>query len=198
MGKIKLILCSLAAVAFAAAAVNISAQKQSGTSGARHEGRAHADCPMTGGDESSAAGDAGGHDAHLAAVNERGERAMGFSQARTTHHFTLKPDGGVIRVEVNDPQDAENLGLIRRHLAHIARAFAEGDFETPMLVHDRVPPGVPVMRRLKSEIGYAYEETAGGALVRITTKNAEALAAIHDFLRFQIADHRTGDSPEVK
>jgi hypothetical protein len=196
MEKVKLILCSLAAVAFAAAA--ISAQKQSGTSGARHEGRAHADCPMTGGDESSAAGDAGGHDAHLAAAGERGEKAMGFSQTRTTHHFTLKPDGGVIRVEVNDPKDAENLGIIRRHLAHIARAFAEGDFDTPALVHDRVPPGVPVMRRLKSEIRYAYEETAGGALVRITTKNAEALAAIHDFLRFQIADHRTGDSPEVK
>jgi hypothetical protein len=29
--------------------------------------------------------------------------------------------------------------------------------------------------------------------VRIATKNKEALAAVYDFLRFQIADHRTGD-----
>jgi hypothetical protein len=32
----------------------------------------------------------------------------------------------------------------------------------------------------------------------IKTGNPEALAAIHDFLRFQISDHRTGDSPEVQ
>jgi hypothetical protein len=33
--------------------------------------------------------------------------------------------------------------------------------------------------------------------VRITTKNKEALAAVYDFLRFQIADHRTGDTEEI-
>jgi hypothetical protein len=166
-------------------------------------GRPRPDCPMkgddkmSGGDESSAAGDAGHHGAHLAALNARGETAMGFSQTRTTHHFILKPDGGVIQVEASDPKDSESHEQIRQHLAHIARAFAAGDFETPALVHGRVPPGVPAMRRLKSEINYVYEETEGGGRVRIKTKNAEALAAIHDFLRFQITDHQTGDPLEV-
>ncbi len=50
------------------------------------------------------------------------------------------------------------------------------------------------MRRLKSEISYAHEETETGGRVRISTKNAEALAAVHDLLRFQVEDHRTGDS----
>src|SRR5256885_398178 len=127
-----------------------------------------------------------------------GSRMMGFSQTETTHHFILDPDGGIIQVEVNAAKDSEGRERIRRHLAHVARAFAEGDFDTPMLVHRRVPPGVPAMRRLKSEIGYAYEETEGGARVRITTKSAEALAAVHDFLRFQITDHQTGDSLEAK
>ena len=162
------------------------------------DNKSHPDCPMTGGSKSSATGDAGGHGAHPAAVNARGEKAMGFSQTGTTHHFTLKPDGGIIQVEVNDAKDTESREQIRRHLAHVARAFAEGDFDTPMLVHGRVPPGVPAMQRLKSEIVYAYEETEGGARVRITTKNAEALAAVQDFLRFQITDHQTGDSLEVK
>src|SRR5205823_14047671 len=157
--------------------------------------KSHTDCPATGGDESKASGE-GGHDAHLAAAGERGAKAMGFSQTATTHHFILARDGGVIQVEVNDTKDAENRNLIRQHLSHVARMFADGDFNTPMFVHDRVPPGVPVMQRLKSEIKYDYEETTSGARVRIKTKNAEALAAVQDFLRFQIKDHRTGDPLE--
>jgi hypothetical protein len=34
--------------------------------------------------------------------------------------------------------------------------------------------------------------------VRITSSDAEALAAVHDFLRFQIKGHKTGDTTEVR
>jgi hypothetical protein len=37
-----------------------------------------------------------------------------------------------------------------------------------------------------------------GGRIRITTNNKEALAAVHEFLRFQIADHQTGDSTEIE
>jgi hypothetical protein len=83
------------------------------------------------------------------------------------------------------------------HLSHIARMFAEGNFQAPMLIHDRVPPGVPVLQRLKAEVRYRYEEIDGGGRVRIVTRSREALQALHEFLRFQIADHRTGDTGEV-
>jgi hypothetical protein len=36
-------------------------------------------------------------------------------------------------------------------------------------------------------------EQAKGAQVRIVTGNPKALAAVHEFLRFQIKDHRTND-----
>ena len=49
------------------------------------------------------------------------------------------------------------------------------------------------MQRLKRQITYTAENTAQGAQVRIVTSNPEALAAIQEFLRFQIQDHRTGD-----
>jgi hypothetical protein len=52
------------------------------------------------------------------------------------------------------------------------------------------------MSRLKSEIVYAFEGTERGGRIRITTQNAEALAAVHEFLRFQIQDHQTGDEKE--
>jgi hypothetical protein len=44
------------------------------------------------------------------------------------------------------------------HLKHIAKMFAEGNFNAPMLIHDQTPPGVPVMQELKGEIEYKYEE----------------------------------------
>lgn len=131
-------------------------------------------------------------------MNERGEKSMGFSQTATTHHFLLKPDGGVIQVLVNDPRDTTDRDNIRIHLAHIAHAFGEGDFDVPMFVHDTIPPGVPEMRRLREKINYSFEETPAGGRVVIATADKEALAAIHTFLRFQIAEHKTGDPPEVK
>ena len=50
------------------------------------------------------------------------------------------------------------------------------------------------MKQLKSKITYEAENTGRGAQLRITTHDAEALTAIHNFLRFQIQDHQTGDS----
>jgi hypothetical protein len=132
-----------------------------------------------------------------AQVDARGDHVMGFDHAETTHHFRLTASGGVIDVSANDPEDAASRDAIRTHLAHIAVLFAEGDFEAPMLIHDRVPPGVPVMQREKKTIRWTYEETPAGGRVLATTKDAAALSAIHEFLRFQIEDHRTGDSTDV-
>jgi hypothetical protein len=135
---------------------------------------------------------------HFDAVDSRGDKGMGFDHARTTHHFLLKPEGGIIRVEVNDAADGDNRTAIRNHLAHISTAFSQGDFNIPMFVHDQTPPGVAVMRSKKSQITYEYHELPTGAEVRITTADAKAITAIHNFLTFQIQDHRTGDSLSVQ
>lgn len=132
------------------------------------------------------------HDAHKA-MNDRGEKGMGFSQTATTHHFLLNSKGGVIQVEANDPTDATSRAEIRMHLSHIAKAFQNGDFDIPMFVHDTVPPGVPEMKHLRKDIQYSFEETPSGGRVVISSSNEGALVAIHEFLRFQIAEHETGD-----
>src|SRR6185369_17122682 len=130
-------------------------------------------------------------------MNKRGGRRMGFDQMKTTHHFLLQEQGGSIEVTANNADDVESSKQIRMHLKHIAMMFAEGNFKAPMLIHDQTPPGVPVMQKLKSEIKYDYEEIDRGAAVRISTQNPAALQAIHDFLRFQIKEHKTGDSLSV-
>jgi len=122
---------------------------------------------------------------------------MGFSHEKTTHHFRLYPDGGAIEVSANDPKDAETRDQIQMHLSHIAQMFADGNFRAPMLIHDRVPPGVPTLERLKKTIAWRFEKTDQGGRVRIVTDNAEARNALYEFLRFQISDHKTGDSESV-
>lgn len=177
----------------------------------------HADCPMMKGeDKAGAAGQHAGHEGHAAheghsapdaheghdahdmdEMNRRGESAMGFSRTKTTHHFRLLPTGGAIEVEANEARDAASRDQVRRHLAHIAQAFAAGDFAIPSETHARIPPGVDVMKRLGATVTYQFEEVEHGGRVRISTTNPDALAAIHEFLRFQIKEHETGDSMEM-
>ena len=128
-----------------------------------------------------------------AEVDHRGDEGMGFSHAMTGHHFHLLPDGGSIEVESDSSEDNASKEAIRRHMLKIAGMFAQGDFSLPMFIHDTVPPGVEVMKRLKDQIAYTAENTGKGAQVRIITGNPEALVAVHQFLRFQIKDHRTND-----
>lgn len=130
---------------------------------------------------------------HHGDMTSRGDTAMGFDAVKTTHHFLQNSSGGTIQVTANDPADTTSRDTIQHHLQHIAQHFKEGDFDIPMFVHDKVPPGVPAMKRLKAEIFYQYVAMDRGGRVEISTKNPEALTAIHDFLRFQIQEHHTGD-----
>jgi hypothetical protein len=132
------------------------------------------------------------------AMNERGDQAMGFSHMKATHHFRLTSGGGAIEIEANGAQDKATRDEIRMHLAHIAQMFADGNFNAPLFIHDQTPPGVPVMQRLRAEIRYEFEKMPRGGRLRVTTSNAEALAAIQDFFRFQIKEHKTGDPLEMK
>jgi hypothetical protein len=120
--------------------------------------------------------------------------AMGFDQDKTTHHFLLFTDGGAIDISVKDAGDRANLDAIRGHLPHITQMFGDGNFSAPMLVHDRTDvPGTSKMAQLKDRIRFRYAETPRGGRVDIVTSDADALAALHEFLRFQITDHKTGD-----
>jgi len=121
----------------------------------------------------------------------------GFSHEKTAHHFRLYADGGAIEAEANDAQDTASRDAIRAHLGHIATMFAAGEFSAPMLIHEQNPPGTEEMKRLRDAIQYNLENTERGARLRISTKNAEALQGVRKFLRFQIADHQTGDTPEI-
>ena len=135
-------------------------------------------------------------EARRAQVDQRHDEATGVAHQGTVHHFLLAKDGGSIRLEVIDPSAAEARDRVREHLQTVARSFAAGDFSLPMLIHDQVPPGVDVMKKRKRAIRYTYAPNENGGVVRISTRDAAALRAVRDFLRFQIRDHGTSDPAE--
>lgn len=143
----------------------------------------HEDCPMTA-------------KPRTAEVDHRHHQATGLPSEGTEHHFRLTDDGGTIDLGVMDEGAVETREGIRTHLQSIARSFAEGDFGTPMRIHGQVPPGADVMKARRGQIRYTYSETPAGGRVTLSTRDAEALAAVHAFLRFQVGDHGTGDPIE--
>ncbi|MDQ3673330.1 MAG: hypothetical protein M3365_03010 [Gemmatimonadota bacterium] len=131
-----------------------------------------------------------GGDSAFAALQHRGEAAMGVDQFASAHVFEPLPDGGRIVLQMK-AADRTGESVIRGHMRDIAKAFARGDFAIPGRVH-AIPqvPGAGAMSRLRAEISYDARDIERGGEVRITTRNAAALAAIHEFLAFQRQDHR--------
>jgi hypothetical protein len=127
-------------------------------------------------------------------MNDRGAMVMGFDQDKTAHHFLLYEDGGAIEIAVKEPADTKDRDAIRAHLPHIAMMFGQGDFDAPMLIHDsKDVPGTAVLAKHKDKVIYRYRDTGMGGRVDIVTKDGDALAAVHEFLSYQIREHQTGD-----
>ena len=133
----------------------------------------------------------GGGEQGFAALQERGETAMGVDQYTSTHRFDMLPDGARIELQ-RDSGDSAGVETIRAHLLEIRDAFAAGDFSTPAFVHDATVPGTDVLAARRDLIRYTYRDLPRGGELRITTRDPEALAALRAFVDFQRQDHRAG------
>jgi hypothetical protein len=128
-------------------------------------------------------------DSALGAIQERGKQAMGVDQYTSTHRFDVQSDGGRIELQ-RDVDDTAGVAAIRRHLQEIATAFTAGNFSIPEFVHVQNVPGTTVMAAKRDVITYTYRELPRGGEVRIVTKDADAIVAVHEFLAFQQREHR--------
>ncbi|HYL14798.1 MAG TPA: hypothetical protein VEV41_17275 [Terriglobales bacterium] len=138
------------------------------------------------------------HEHHMADLSKHGAEAMGFDQDKTVHHFRLRQDGGVVQVQAKDPTDVVSIAQIQHHLGLQKEKFSLGDFGAPEHTHGQVPPGVPTMKKLKSQIRYEFRKTSQGGTLSISSSNPAAVEAIQQFLRFQIQEHKTGDPINVQ
>jgi len=131
-------------------------------------------------------------DSSFAALQQRGETAMGVNQYTSQHVFEPLPDGGRIVLQ-REASDSVGVAAIRAHMDTISKSFGDGDFAVPGFVHATGDvPGTAAMKRLRAEISYTPRDLPGGAEVVISTRNPEAVSALHEFLAFQRMDHRAG------
>jgi hypothetical protein len=136
----------------------------------------------------SAHDSSGAADMAFAAMQERGKMAMGVDQHTSTHTFDARPDGGRIEL-LRDLDDSLGIAQIRAHLRLIQHAFQAGDFSTPEFVHMQAMPGTAIMAKKRDVIVYSYHELPRGGEVVMTTKDPDALAAIHAFMGAQRKEH---------
>lgn len=128
-------------------------------------------------------------------VADRGAEVMPFDLDATTHLFTKTDDGGLQVVVADDPEDTEQIELIRQHLAEERERFARGDFDDPAAIHGHDMEGVAELQAGHADIDITYAERPDGAQLTYASDDRALVAAIHAWFDRQIMDH--GDHAEA-
>lgn len=122
-------------------------------------------------------------------VAQKGANVMPFDLARTTHFFDDKATGGIETVTANSRKDAEQITLIRAHLADEAKRFARGDFSDPAKIHGNNMPGLAALAAAGSKLRVTYKNLPAGASLTYSSRDKTVIAAIHDWFAAQRSDH---------
>jgi len=124
-----------------------------------------------------------------AEVARRGGEVMPFDLEATTHTFTATDAGGVQTVVADDPEDREQISLIREHLAEERDNFSRGDFDDPAAIHGHDMEGVAELRAGYADITVTYRDLPDGAQLTYTSEDPELIGAIHAWFDRQVMDH---------
>jgi hypothetical protein len=120
---------------------------------------------------------------------ERGNIAMGFNQSKIMHHFTATPTGGEIMIVALNSSDNNTIKQIRNHVLDIQKEFSQGNFTKPFFIHAQQVPGTKLMAEKKDLIRYSIKQINDGSILLLTTNDQQLIAAIHQFIAFQTAQH---------
>ncbi len=129
-------------------------------------------------------------------VAEKGARVMPFDLEATTHVFEKTDTGGVQKVVADDPDDAENVTAIRKHLKEEADVFSRGEFSDPASIHGEDMPGLAELEAGAESVEVRYEDLPDGAQIVLESDDPELVAAVHDWFDAQLSDHGD-DATEV-
>jgi hypothetical protein len=97
--------------------------------------------------------------------------------------------GGVMRVLARDPDDADQVALIRQHLKHEAERFQQGNYADPAKLHGADMPGLAELQANPSAVTVAYKMLPAGAQLRFNTQDLRMLTAIHRWFGAQLSEH---------
>jgi len=123
-------------------------------------------------------------------IVKRGVHVMPFDLELTTHVFSKTAKGGVQEVIVKNPDNCEQIKLIREHLSKISAEFQQGDFSNPAKIHGDNMPGLEELRKAKlNQVNVVYKDLPNGAKIIYSTDEASLITAIHQWFEAQLSDH---------
>lgn len=124
-------------------------------------------------------------------------KATGLDPDKIVQHYYLVKNGGVIELAAKDPNDTATATAIMKYLEAQRQLFEKGKNDTAIEIHGKTPDGYLGIRKLRNEITFypTKNDTGTGGVLRMFSVNPEAKKAIQDFLKFQITEFQTGDSP---
>ncbi len=129
-------------------------------------------------------------------ISERGSHVMPFELAQTQHIFSKTETGGRQQVIARDPNNSEQIALIRRHLTQIAGEFARGDFSRPEKIHGQAMPGLAALRAAKpGQLHVQYKDLPDGAEITYSAQDQSLITAIHQWFDAQLSDHGPDAAP---
>jgi hypothetical protein len=144
-------------------------------------------------------GDRGDGDGGLAErqdeVAERGADVMPFDLDATTHRFDPTDHGLVQTVVADDPDDGEQVRLVREHLAAEAERFRQGDFGDPAAIHGHDMPGLAELEAGAGAVDVHLAHVAGGAEITYTATDPALVDALHRWGEAQLMDHGAHAEP---
>jgi hypothetical protein len=122
-------------------------------------------------------------------VADRGAEVMPFDLEATTHRFEPTDTGLLETVVADDPTDAEQVGLIRQHLAEEADRFVQGDYGDPATIHGQDMPGLSELEAGADDITVTLADLPDGATLTFTTEDPALVDALHRWGEAQVSDH---------
>ena len=95
-------------------------------------------------------------------IHDRGVIVMPFDLDKTTHFFTQTDHGGIQKIQAKDPQDTEQIELIRHHLQKETDLFNQGNFSDPSSLHGSAMPGLSVLEQSTGKLTVEYSDLPDG------------------------------------
>ena len=130
---------------------------------------------------------------HAATPQERVHRmshqVMPFEMSKTIHVFKMTVSGGVQQVLVRDPNETDQIALIRQHLQHEAEKFKRGDYSDPARLHGADMPGLAELQANPFAVEVSYSELPAGGQISFKTDDLRILTAIHRWFGAQLSEH---------
>lgn len=122
-------------------------------------------------------------------VHRMSHHIMPFDMSKTIHIFKMTVSGGIQQVIVRDPNETDQVALIRQHLKHEAERFKRGDYSDPAKLHGSDMPGLDELEANSTAIEVTYSEIPAGGQISFKTDDLRLLTAIHRWFGAQLSEH---------